>query len=52
LRGEGVSAELAKMAFAYAIEHNFTVEVICPVIRHFIRKHQEYWPLIHRNHPV
>jgi predicted GNAT family acetyltransferase len=48
LRGQGVSAELGKMAFEYAEKHGLKAEVVCPVVGHYARKHPEYRHLIAR----
>jgi predicted GNAT family acetyltransferase len=42
LRGRGIASELARMAFAFAESNALKVEVICPVVYHFITKHPEY----------
>ena len=46
LRGQGISQELARIAFEYAKAKNLKVEVICPVALHFALKHPEYKSLI------
>ena len=46
LRGHGIATELAQIAFEYARKNNLKVEVICPVVFHFVNKHPEYKPLV------
>jgi predicted GNAT family acetyltransferase len=46
LRGHGIANELAKTALDYAKEHRLKVEIICPMVIHFLRKHPEYKPLV------
>jgi uncharacterized protein len=46
LRERGIASELAKMALEYAKENRLKVEVICPVVYHFLNKHPEYRALI------
>lgn len=46
LRHHGIANELAKMALEYAKEKHLKVEVICPVVYHFLSKHPEYKPLV------
>jgi hypothetical protein len=46
LRGRGIATELAQMAFEYAKTHQLKVDVVCPVVFHFLSKHAEYKPLV------
>jgi hypothetical protein len=46
LRGQGVANELALMALEYAKEQELKVDVVCPVVFHFISTHPEYKPLV------
>jgi hypothetical protein len=45
-RGRGIAAELAQMALEYAKDNQLTVEIVCPVVFHFLVKHPEYKPLV------
>lgn len=45
-RGRGMANELAKMALEYAKSHHLMVDVVCPVVFHFISTHSEYKPLV------
>jgi predicted GNAT family acetyltransferase len=46
LRGRGIANELARLALEYAKDNHLKVEVICPVVYHFLNKHPEYKPLV------
>jgi uncharacterized protein len=46
VRGQGIANELARMALEYARDHQLKVDVICPVVFHFVNKHPEYKPLL------
>ena len=46
LRGRGIANELAQKALELAKDNGLKVEVICPVVFHFLTKHPEYKPLI------
>jgi len=46
LRNRGIANELAQQALAFAKDNGLKVEVICPVVFHFITKHPEYKPLV------
>lgn len=46
LRGQGIAMELVQMAFDYAKENNLKVEIICPVVYTFLKKHPEYETLV------
>jgi uncharacterized protein len=46
LRGRGIANELAQKALELAKDKHLKVEVVCPVVFHFLTKHPEYKPLI------
>lgn len=46
LRGRGIASELSQMAFEYAKDNDLKVEVICPVVYHFLNRHPEHKPLV------
>jgi hypothetical protein len=46
LRGRGIANELAQLALEYAKDNHIKVEVVCPVVFHFVSKHPEYKPLV------
>lgn len=46
LRGRGIANELAQLALEYAKGKHLKVEVVCPVVFHFVSKHPEYKPLV------
>jgi predicted GNAT family acetyltransferase len=46
LRGQGISNELAEKALEYAKAHKLKVDVICPIVFHFLSKHPEYKSLV------
>ena len=46
IRGRGVANELAKKALDYAKEHQLKVDVVCPVVFHYVTRHPEYKPLL------
>ena len=46
LRHRGIASELAQMALEFAKEKHLKVEVICPVVYHFLNKHPEYKQLV------
>lgn len=46
LRGRGIATELAQMALEYAKDHQLKVDVVCPLVFHFLSKHPEYKPLV------
>ena len=51
LRGRGIAGELSRMAFEYAKDNDLKVEVICPVVYHFLNQHPEYKPLVRTPSP-
>jgi hypothetical protein len=46
LRGRGIANELAQVALEYAKDKHLKVDVVCPVVFHFVSKHPEYKPLV------
>jgi predicted GNAT family acetyltransferase len=46
LRGRGIANELAQMGLEFAKAHELKVEVVCPIVFHFLTKHPEYKPLV------
>ena len=46
LRGRGIASELAQMGLEYAKAHEMKVDVVCPIVFHFLSKHPEYKSLI------
>ena len=46
VRGQGVANELARTALEYARHHQLKVDVVCPVVIHYVNKHPEYKPLL------
>jgi predicted GNAT family acetyltransferase len=46
LRGRGIANELAQMALEYARDNQLKVDVVCPLVFHFLSKHPEYKPLV------
>jgi hypothetical protein len=46
LRGRGLANELAGMALGYAKEHHLRVEIVCPMVFHYLLKHPEYKSLV------
>lgn len=42
----GIATELAQIALEYAKENQLKVEVVCPIVFHFLTKHPEYKPLV------
>ena len=46
IRRRGVAGELAKTALEYARDHHLKVDVVCPVVFHYVNKHPEYKPLV------
>jgi predicted GNAT family acetyltransferase len=46
LRGRGIANELAQKALEFAKDNGLKVEVVCPVVFHFLTKHPEYKPLV------
>ena len=46
VRHHGIANELAQMALEYAKKKHLKVEVICPVVYHFLNKHPGYKSLV------
>jgi uncharacterized protein len=42
LRGHGLGSELAHSALEWAREQNLKVDVICPSVAEYLKKHPEY----------
>jgi uncharacterized protein len=48
LRGRGLASSLAENALRFARENNLKVDVICPSVQEYIKKHPEYSDLVLR----
>lgn len=48
MRGKGVAAELAQSALQWAREHGAKVDVVCPLVAGYMKKHPEYSDLLLR----
>jgi predicted GNAT family acetyltransferase len=46
LRGTGLASSLAESALLWAKERNLKVDIICPLVREYVRKHPEYSELV------
>src|SRR5712675_2843223 len=46
LRGQGLGAELAHAALEWAREQGMKVDVICPSVAEYLKKHPEYGDLV------
>lgn len=46
LRGKGLAGELAQSALQWARDHDLKVDVVCPYVAAFLRKHPEYSDLL------
>jgi uncharacterized protein len=46
LRGQGVASTLARTAFEYAREQNLKVDIVCPTVKEFVRRHPEFQTLV------
>ena len=46
LRGRGIANELAQMGLDYAKDHELKVDVVCPIVFHYLNKHPEYKALV------
>jgi predicted GNAT family acetyltransferase len=46
LRGQGIAGELAKSALDWAREHKVKVDVVCPTVDGYVKKHPEYSDLL------
>ncbi|HTR23323.1 MAG TPA: GNAT family N-acetyltransferase [Terriglobales bacterium] len=48
LRHKGLATALAETALGYARDHNLKIDIICPIVSAYIRKHPEYSDLVLR----
>lgn len=48
LRGKGMAGDLAKSALEWAREHKVKVDVVCPTVAGYMKKHPEYSDLLLR----
>ena len=48
LRGQGIAGELAGSALDWAREHKVKVDVVCPTVDGYVKKHPEYSDLLMR----
>jgi predicted GNAT family acetyltransferase len=48
LRGKGMAQALAESALQWAREHQVKVDVICPYVAGYLKKHPEYADLVLR----
>ena len=48
LRGKGMASALAQSALEWAREHQVKVDVICPYVAAYLKKHPEYSDLVIR----
>lgn len=46
LEGRGIANQLASFALEYARAQHLTVVPLCPSVASYIRRHQEYLPLL------
>ena len=46
LRGRGIANELAQMGLEYAKTHELKVDIVCPIVFHYLAKHPEYKSLV------
>lgn len=46
LEGHGIAAKLARTALDDAAAHSLVVVPLCPYVASYIRRHQEYLPLV------
>jgi predicted GNAT family acetyltransferase len=46
LRGKGMASALAESALEWAREHEVKVDVICPTVAAYLKKHPEYSDLV------
>ncbi len=46
LRGKGMATALAQSALDWAREHQVKVDVICPSVAEYLKKHPEYSDLV------
>jgi len=48
LRGMGLASSLAEAAFDWARKNNLKVDIVCPTVQEYVRKHPEYSNLVMR----
>jgi predicted GNAT family acetyltransferase len=48
LRGKGMASALAQSALEWARDHDVKVDVICPAVAVYLRRHPEYSDLVIR----
>ena len=48
LQHMGLASLLAETAFRFAREHDLKVDIVCPVVQHYVAKHPEYSDLVLR----
>ena len=48
LRHLGLASSLAETALRWAREHHLKVDIICPMVRHYVSEHAEYSDLVMR----
>lgn len=46
LRDLGLASSLAETALHWAREHNLKVDIVCPTVQQYVRKHPEYSDLV------
>jgi uncharacterized protein len=46
LRGRGMAGILAKTALEYARDHQLKVDVVCPMVEHYLSKNPEFQSLV------
>ena len=46
LRGTGLASELAVSALNFARENNLKVDIVCPSVAGFVKRHPEYTDLL------
>jgi hypothetical protein len=48
LRGIGLASSLAKVALDWARKENYRVDIICPYVGAYVKRHPEYLDLVMR----
>ena len=48
LRHMGFASSLAETALHWAREHNLKVDLVCPTVQQYVKKHPEYADLVFR----
>ena len=46
MRHLGIASQLAETALRWARERDLKVDVVCPLVQHYVDEHPEYAPLI------